>query len=73
MKVKVTTVENYTPSKVIAAYPCLREHGFDIWNGYIEIDTLDEVQALVEDVGCPVIIHKTTVGWIFEIYDCCRE
>lgn len=71
MKVKVNTVESYRPDEVIAAYPCLREHGFD--DGYIEIDTLDEVQALVEAVGCPVIIHKTSVGWIFEIYDCCRE
>ena len=77
MKVKIfaTSVGRY-PNDSINRYPCLNEYGFD--NGYIEINTLDEVQALVEAVRNPIIIHAPY--WLyddeyftFEIYDDYRE
>lgn len=35
----------------------------------IEIDTLEELHALIEEVGCEVIVGKDTI----EIYDSYRE
>lgn len=35
----------------------------------IEIDTLEELRALIEEVGCEVIVGKETI----EIYDSYRE
>lgn len=75
MKVKIcSTMCRY--GCIADIYPCVREYDFD--NGYIEINTLDEVQTLVEAVRNPIIIHAP--NWLyddeyftFEIYDDFRE
>ena len=71
VKIEASSDSWLRPNNTIEKYPYLNEYGYE--DGYINIDTLDEVQDLVYYIGLPLIIFNTEDGWVFEIYDDYRE
>lgn len=76
MRYRVVTVKEVKPSIVIERYPLLNEYGF--YDGVVSIKTPEELQQLVKDLKCPVILYGHSCygpkdAGLLEIYDEYRE
>lgn len=71
MKFRIIMVDDYRPDKVIERYPCLKQFGFD--DGYITINSLDELMTLTEKLTEDIIIKSYVLEPEIEIYDGYRE
>lgn len=77
MKFKITATSIWNTNwkiyyeKILKSYPCLKEFGFD--NGYITINSLQDLMRLKEAVSDELIISADANGPSIEIYDDFRE